>query len=71
MLLIGLALRGGEYAIGAHLWLSVTGLPSALLSLWLPSASIPGIVGAAMLGLLQWVAIAQTFSWWDQRGTHA
>ena len=64
---VGLALRGGEYAISAHLWLMLTGLPSALVSLWLPNASLAGVAGAAFLGFLQWVVLIQIIASWEER----
>ena len=48
----------GEARIGAHLVLSLTGLPSALASLYLPHASMLGTVVAAALGWAQWVIVA-------------
>ena len=68
LLLCGVAfLNPGERAFGAHLWLVFTGLPSALLSLHLQPGSLQGVSTAAMLGLVQWVLLAQLDCWLVQR----
>jgi hypothetical protein len=45
----------GEAREGAHLALAITGIPIALASLYLPHASMLGILVAAAAGLIQWV----------------
>ena len=46
----------------AHLALAFTGIPLALLSLYLPNASFLAIVVAAVLGFVQWTALV---AWWS------
>jgi hypothetical protein len=60
--LIAAFLNVAEARIGAHLVLAATGMPSSLVSLYLPHASMQGIVAAAVLGLTQWVALV---AWWS------
>ena len=56
--ILAAAANVGETRIGAHLVLALTGVPSSLVSLYLPHASTLGIVVAAALGLAQWVMVA-------------
>lgn len=51
-----------ESRISGHLVLAFTGMPLAAASLLLPSASLPAIVVAALLGLGQWVGLV---AWWS------
>jgi hypothetical protein len=68
LLLFGIALANqGEIALSAHLWLVITGLPSALLSLHLQNGSTLAVGAAALLGLVQWLLLAQLDSWLTQR----
>ena len=51
-----------EARISAHLVLAITGVPLSLISLYLPNASMQGIIAAALLGLVQWTALV---AWWS------
>lgn len=50
----------GEYGIGSHLWLTISGVPASLLS-WLvsPDGTITGTLVAGILGLVQWATVAE------------
>ena len=61
------AVQGGEVAEAAHLCLILTGLPSALLSLALPHASLPAIALAGALGTVQWAAVVALAGYMDRR----
>jgi len=52
----------GDGGVAAHLALAFTGMPSSLLSLYLPNASLLAVVVAAALGTVQWVALV---AWWS------
>ncbi len=52
----------GEYGISAHLWLTITGLPSSWVSWALPHASLFAIVVAGLAGCLQWPFIVWLYS---------
>jgi hypothetical protein len=43
-----------EYGVASHLWLIISGLPSSLLSLTLPSGSLSAVLVAATLSWFQW-----------------
>jgi len=63
----------GEYGISAHLVLSFTGLPFALLSWHIhPNGSALGTFVAGAIGLLQWCVVAELNSrfnsWRRSRG---
>ena len=63
-----LALVGsGESSISAHLWLALSGMPLAILSFKLQSASFTGILCAAILGWTQWVVVTEFFCRWGSR----
>jgi len=50
----------GEYGITAHLVLSFTGLPLALLSWEIhPNGSVLGTFAAGAIGLVQWCVVAE------------
>lgn len=48
----------GDAGVVAHMGLLFTGLPAALFSLVLPHGSLPGVLAAGVLGLLQWTFLA-------------
>jgi hypothetical protein len=56
------AVGAGEAQIGAHLALTLTGIPLSFMSWYLPHASMPAIVVAAGLGLLQWALVTAWLS---------
>ncbi len=58
---------GSEFRIATHLLLALTGMPSSLLSLYLPHSSLLAIAVAGSLGLLQWVALAALDYWLEHR----
>ncbi len=66
LLWVSIALYGalftyhGEFGISAHLWLTLTGLPSSFVS-WAihPHGTVLGGIVAGVAGLLQWSAIAE------------
>lgn len=45
----------GDAGVAAHLALALTGIPTALVSLYLPNGSMLAVLVAATLGLIQWV----------------
>jgi hypothetical protein len=57
----------GDGGTAAHLALVFTGPPAAILSLYLPNGSLIGVSAAGVLGLAQWVAIAELTSRWSSR----
>ncbi len=56
------AFCNGEAQIGAHLVLTLTGIPLSFASWYLPHASMLAIVVAAGLGLLQWALVTAWLS---------
>jgi len=53
----------GEYGITAHLVLSFTGLPFALLSWEIhPNGSVLATCAAGFIGLVQWFAVAELYA---------
>lgn len=55
----------GEYGISSHMWLTITGLPSSLLSWFIvPNGTFTGALAAGSLGLVQWAAIAEGVVRW-------
>ena len=52
----------GDGAVAAHLGLAFTGMPLSLASLYMPNATIPAVVVAAILGWIQWVSLV---AWWS------
>jgi hypothetical protein len=66
---LGNTLAGhGEYGISAHLVLSFTGIPLALLSwLLLPNGTPLGTLVAGIIGLLQWCAVAELNALFNMR----
>ena len=52
------AIAGGEIQKGAHPLLAMTGMPMALVSLYMQHGSFAASSVAAMLGLVQWVVVA-------------
>lgn len=56
-----------DWQLGAHLWLAFTGAPAALLALNLKSASTVAIFTAAVLGTVQWSALAALSEWCRKR----
>lgn len=73
LLLLCIALYGaiftthGEFGVSTHLWLTITGLPLSLLS-WLikPNGTVLGTLVAGVIGLLQWSAVAEVSTRWDE-----
>jgi hypothetical protein len=56
----------GEYGLTAQFVLSLTGLPLALLS-WQVAfeGSVAATLSAAVIGLLQWMLVAETNARWE------
>lgn len=50
----------GEYGVSSHLWLTISGVPASLIS-WLvtPYGTLTGTLVAGVLGLIQWVTVAE------------
>jgi hypothetical protein len=68
--LLALAVAASDpklYMVDAHLTLLATGIPSSLLSLYLPHGSALGMVAAAVLGLIQWVCVFSIDAWMQAR----
>ena len=57
----------GDGGVSAHLGLLFTGLPASLLSLFLPHGTLVGVLAGGVLGLIQWVVVAQYASRWLTR----
>jgi hypothetical protein len=62
MLIAVAELNIGDGGVGSHLALAFTGMPSSLLSLYLPNGSMVATITAAILGFVQWVAVV---AWWS------
>ena len=58
----------GDGGVNAYLCLLFTGPPASLLSLYMKSATLPAVVIAGTLGLLQWSAIAWLTVFMERRG---
>lgn len=56
--LVAAAMAGGEIQKGAHPLLAMTGMPMALVSLYMQHGSLAASSVAAVLGLVQWVVVA-------------
>ncbi len=52
----------GDGAVAAHLWLTVTGFPSAFLSWLLPHGSVIAVAAAGALGAAQLLALVGFFA---------
>jgi hypothetical protein len=57
----------GEPRVSTHIFLLITGLPSALFTLSLQNASLHAIAIAGIAGTVQWSAFAQFDAWMDER----
>jgi hypothetical protein len=51
----------GDGGVASHLALLWTGAPASLLSLALPNGSLLGVLGAGVLGGVQWSLFAQIY----------
>ena len=47
----------GDGGVTAHLWLTITGFPSAFLSWLLPHGSLSAVAVAGVLGAIQLIAL--------------
>jgi hypothetical protein len=59
----------GDGGIGAHLALIFTGLPSSILSLYVPDGTLCGVIAAGVLGCAQWIVLAAALSRSSSRHT--
>jgi hypothetical protein len=58
----------GEYGVGSHLWLTITGLPFSLLSWFIaPHGTLIGTLTAGLIGLTQWGLIVEGYVRWGVR----
>lgn len=58
----------GEYGVGSHLWLTITGLPSSLLSWFIaPHGTLIGTIVAGLIGLIQWGVIVEGYVRWGSQ----
>jgi len=55
----------GDAGVDAHLCLIFTGIPLSLVSLLLPNGSLIAILGAGVLGLIQWGVVI--YMWMNRR----
>lgn len=55
----------GEYGVSTHLWLTITGLPLALLSWYVPNGTALGVLVAGLIGTIQWAAVAEANARWE------
>ena len=57
----------GEFGVTSHLWLTITGLPLSLISWFItPHGTFIGSLVAGVIGLAQWIAVAEANSRWDK-----
>ena len=59
----------GDGGVGAQLALIFTGLPSSILSLYLPNGTLLGVLAAGVLGCAQWIVLAAVVSRFSSRHT--
>jgi hypothetical protein len=59
----------GDGGVGAHLALICTGLPTSILSLYVPNGTLPGVIAAGVLGCAQWLVLAAVVSRYPSRHT--
>ena len=58
----GIMTNAAEFGISAHLWLTITGLPSSWVSWFFPYASATAILVAGVAGAAQWTSLAWLYS---------
>lgn len=59
----------GEYGVSAYLLLTITGLPSSLISWLLPHGSISAVFVSGLLGITQWFLIFKATCFFELKRT--
>ena len=60
--ILGTVFNIGDGGVAAHLTLVFTGLPTSILSLYVPNGTLLGVIVAGALGCVQWIVVAAVAS---------